>query len=267
MQIFAIKDERNKTLAWLMYYEKAKRFYIELPDDADIWETPLFLSSFLKKGQKSINAYWSEQWVNQRIVPTDRQNLGEVLRDNGLDEYDPYKLLILGNGRCAQDDYYIKKINAQDIPVDLKKRLSEKIEDAVVSSDVSALVFFKDGIVKKVSLHDYLISNREFSPLLTNEEIYRSTTISPGGNGLCWGSNLEITAEEIRGIEKDLPIVLDDFLRFATDRMVDSAEAMEMLHCTRQNLADLVRRDKLHPVKKSAKNTVYRKAEIEERKF
>ncbi|MBP3469287.1 MAG: hypothetical protein J6K26_07200 [Lachnospiraceae bacterium] len=53
MKIFAIIDEeqRNKDLAHLIYYEKEKRFYIELPDDADFWETPLLLASFVKQGK------------------------------------------------------------------------------------------------------------------------------------------------------------------------------------------------------------------------
>ena len=88
MKIFVIRNEEDKTrknLAYLIYYEKDKRFYIELPDDADIWETPLILSSRLKRGEKTINAYWSKIWVQQRIIPQDRQNLGRILKDNGLD--------------------------------------------------------------------------------------------------------------------------------------------------------------------------------------
>lgn len=49
MKIFAIRDkydEINKNLAFLIYYPRQKCFYIELPDDADPWETPLILSSF-----------------------------------------------------------------------------------------------------------------------------------------------------------------------------------------------------------------------------
>ena len=52
MKIFAIRDEsteEKKTLGYLLYYEYEKRFYIELPDDADPWDTPLILSSFVKK--------------------------------------------------------------------------------------------------------------------------------------------------------------------------------------------------------------------------
>mgnify|MGYP007105438757 CR=1 FL=1 len=44
MKIFAVRDEdntTNKAVAYLFYYEKEKRFYIELPEEADPWETPL----------------------------------------------------------------------------------------------------------------------------------------------------------------------------------------------------------------------------------
>lgn len=152
MKIYAIKDETDcskKTLAWLIYYENAKRFYIELPDDADVWETPLLLSSFIEKGKKTINAYWSEVWVNQRIVPTDRQNLGQILKDNNLSKYDSYDLLMLTNGRCAQDDYYLEYVPNDKLPKELVNRFEKKIEDVIPLSDYRLLVFFYNGIVKK----------------------------------------------------------------------------------------------------------------------
>ena len=91
MKIFAIRDEssqKQKDLAYLLYYEQEKRFYIELPENADAWETPLLLDSFVKRGETTVNSYWSKIWVQQRIVPTDRQNSGEILRDKHLKEYD-----------------------------------------------------------------------------------------------------------------------------------------------------------------------------------
>ena len=56
MKIFAIRDEamsEQVDLAYLLYYEAEKRFYIELPEDADLWKTPLILSSFAKRVPKS----------------------------------------------------------------------------------------------------------------------------------------------------------------------------------------------------------------------
>lgn len=110
------KTKQEKISAYLIYYEKDKRFYIELPDDADIWEIPLILSSRLKRGEKTINAYWSKIWVQQRIIPQDRQNLGRILKDNGLDSYDEFKLLAMTDGRCAQDYYYLTPVAEKDLP-------------------------------------------------------------------------------------------------------------------------------------------------------
>ena len=66
MKIFAIRDESSqeqKDLAYLLYYEQEKRFYIELPENADAWETPLLLDSFVKRGETTVNSYWSKIWV------------------------------------------------------------------------------------------------------------------------------------------------------------------------------------------------------------
>ncbi len=77
MKIFAIRDEsaqEQKNLAYLLYFEQEKRFYIALPENADAWETPLLLASFVMRGETTVNSYWSKIWVVQRFVPPDRQN-------------------------------------------------------------------------------------------------------------------------------------------------------------------------------------------------
>ena len=268
MKIFAIKDETDvskKTLAWLIYYENSKRFYIELPEDGDIWHTPLLLSSFLKKGEKTINAYWSEVWVNQRIIPSDRQNLGQILKENGLNEYDPYKLLILAKGRCAQDDYYIEQIKDDKLPKELIDRFKRKIDDVVPLTEYGLLVFFCNGIVKKCSLRNYFENNRIYGPLLSNKSLYNTMKVSSGGYGIYWGENLEITSEELYKLGVDVPLSLNDFISFVKERVISSGEVAELLNCSRQNLDDLVKRGKLHPIKVSARNKLYLKNEVEQR--
>ena len=152
MKIFAIRDEstqEQKNLAYLLYYKQEKQFYIELPENADAWETPLLLDSFVKRGETTVNSYWSKIWVQQRIVPIDRQNIGEILRDNHLKEYDEYELLMLAMGRCAQDDYYLVPINEKELPEEITRRFSKRIEDVLPLENHCLLVFFRDGAVKK----------------------------------------------------------------------------------------------------------------------
>lgn len=173
MKIFVIRNEEDKTrknLAYLIYYEKDKRFYIELPDDADIWETPLILSSRLKRGEKTINAYWSKIWVQQRIIPQDRQNLGRILKDNGLDSYDEFKLLAMTDGRCAQDYYYLTPVAEKDLPDYIKKRNTIKVKDVFPLKNYTLLISFYDDSVRKCKLEDLVGSDRHFAPVLNNEK-------------------------------------------------------------------------------------------------
>ena len=80
MKIFAIRDEsaaEQVDLAYLLYYELEKRFYIELPENADPWETPLLLSSFVKQGETSVNSYWSRCGYSSASFPLIGKILGK----------------------------------------------------------------------------------------------------------------------------------------------------------------------------------------------
>jgi len=270
MKIFAIRDENvagNKNLAYLFYYEVEKQFYIELPEKADLWETPLILSSFVKKNKKTVDFYWSKVWVQQRIVPPDRQNIGQILKDNGLTEYDEYGLLTLAMGRCAQDDSYLVPIEADNLPEEIKDRFSRRIEDVVPLENWQLLVFFRDGKVKKCSLHDIFETDRAFGILLNNREFFKNVQVQTGGYGVSWDVNMTIADITLYEMGEDIPLSAADFKNFVTYRVVTAGEAAKMLGCSRQNIDDLTRRDKLHPVKTGAKTTLYLKNEIQKRNW
>jgi len=270
MKIFAIRDESvvvQTDLAYLLYYELEKRFYIELPEQADPWETPLLLSSFIKKGETSINSYWSKIWVQQRIVPTDRQNLGQVLKDNNLKEYDEFDLLMLSMGRCAQDDYYLAAIEEDQLPEQIKKRFAKLIEDIVPLDNYSLLVFFRDGAVKKCNILERYENTPSFQVLFRNESFFYAINLQPGGHGIEWDVNLSISAATLYRIGKKVPLTVSDFQNFVMHRVVNVAEAAEILNCSRQNIDYLTKTGKLHPIKSSGKNTLYLKSEILKRNW
>lgn len=270
MKIFAIRDERDvrgRDAAHLIYYEKARRFYIELPDDADPWETPLILSTFCRRGEKTVNAYWSRVWVQQRIVPTDRQNLGQILRDNGMNGYDEYQLLTATQGRCAQDSYYITQITEGELPAGFSARMRYKIEDVVPLEGCALLVFFRDGAVKRCPLQNCFTQDRTFAPLLSSQEQFDRVEIQAGGYGVCWGESLEIADEALYRMGDEVPLGQEDFRMFVAQRVVNTAEAAQLLGCSKQNVDDLVRRGKLHPVKESAKSKLFLKSEIIQRSW
>jgi hypothetical protein len=270
MKIFAIRDEtdeKQKTLAYLLYYGQEKRFYIELPDDADPWETPLLLASFAKRGEKTVNSYWSKLWVQQRIIPAERQNLGQVLKDNGLKEYDEYSLLMLSMGRCAQDDYYLVPMEEGELPEEIIKRFQKRIEDIVPLEDYNLLVFFRDGKVKKCALRERFCTDKVFGVLLHNEELFYHVQMQTGGYGVSWDVNMMLGDAELYEMGQEIPLSAVDFKNFVVHRVITAAEAAEILGCSRQNIDDLTKRGKLHPIKSSAKTTLFLKSEILKRNW
>ena len=265
MKIFAIRDATDsslKNLAYLLYYESSKQFYIELPDNADPWETPLLLDAFVQKGEHTVNSYWSRIWVQQRIVPSDRQNIGQILRDNKVKTYDEYALLTLSSGRCEQDDYYLVPIDEAHLPQQLARRLSRKIADIVPLQTYSLLTFFRDGTIRKCDLKERLAKDSRYAILLNRPDYFARVEVQTGGHGVQWDRNLSISDSELYTMGERVPLSVDDFHTFASKRIINTAEATDILNCSRQYISELVRTGKLHPVKVLEKNMLFLKSEV-----
>ena len=109
MTRYAIKkNSRNKIVGILNYDEQTKTYTIDIPENVSYKEAPFMMSLFLKKGIRSLDSEWSMRWVRSRIIPSGRQNIGEILRVNGMRAYDEHKLLLKNEGRSCQDEYYIE---------------------------------------------------------------------------------------------------------------------------------------------------------------
>ena len=270
MRIFAIKNESDfdNTAAYLFYYEKKRKFFIELPDDADEWKTPLILSSFVRKKQKTVNSHWSKIWVQQRIVPPDRQNLGQILIDNNLSSYDEFSLLMLSNGRCAQDDFYLEPVQFDELPEEIKRRNSYKIDDIMPLENQKLLIFFSDGTVKVCDIKRMVDKNSSLEKLLTiHPEYFEKVRLQVGGYGVFWDENMTISDSELFENGKTVPFSKEDFCSFVSNRVVNTAEATEFLGCSRQNIDDLIKRGKLKPIKETEKGKLFLKSDIEKREW
>ena len=267
MRAYAIRDDLypGKNLAYLMYYEKEKQFYIEIDEDTDEWELPISLAPFLQKGIRSINREWSRIWVQQRIVPTDRQNLGSILKDNGLKEYDEFKLLVISGGRCAQDSCYITSLETKRLNIILEKRFQKKVTGAVSAGKHNLLVFFKDGKTKKCDLKNISGANKGYQFIAANDEYFRNVEVQTDGNGVKWGNIFEISYEQLYEAGQELELAYEEFLSCIRDGLVNTAEAAQLLGCSRQNIDNLVRRGRLVPVKTTARDRLFLACDVRAR--
>ncbi|MCI8428679.1 MAG: hypothetical protein HFI16_00270 [Lachnospiraceae bacterium] len=113
MQKFAIKNAYydGKTVGYLYYDEQSREYEIEIPETVKSYEAPLIISYFIEKNQYRIGKKWSYRWVCQRVIPPERQNIGQILKANHMTEYDEFKFLVKNEGRCCQDECYIIKVD------------------------------------------------------------------------------------------------------------------------------------------------------------
>ena len=130
MKISVIKDEYNNSLGYLLYCEYDSSFIVEFPEDADEWKTPLLLSSYVKRKKFTVYPDDALMWVKERIVPSSRQNIASILKDSNLKEYDEYKLLMMNDGRCSQDNYYLASCSS--IPSFILERPIRLIKDFLI---------------------------------------------------------------------------------------------------------------------------------------
>ena len=270
MTIFAIRDESRKmpdgsdaTVGFLFYIDRAKRFYAEIPSDLGKWDVPAMFYGQVGRGNHSIDHELALKWVRQRIVPAERQNISMILRDNNLKEYDEYRLLVLSAGRCAQDDQYIVRTEHDALPDDIRSRLETNVRDIMTLSGRKAVVFFCDGTARTIDIGKLTEEYIVFKNVLDKDDVFRRVKVSPGGFGIEWDRDRFIGARRLYTAGKKSEISYDDVLRFAGTRLSDTSSVMGELGVSRQYVDQLVKQDKLHPVKSSPGTRVFASAEVE----
>ena len=122
MKIFHIMDEESKSLVGVLFYEeKEKNCHIELPEYLDEWTAPLLFTGYIKQKIYSIPQNISLLWLEERVIPSGRQNLQNILEHHRMGGYDEMKFLEISEGRCSQDSLCIKETN--EVPDFVKGRL------------------------------------------------------------------------------------------------------------------------------------------------
>ena len=265
MIVFEIRNyaENRRLLGYLFYYDRSKRFFTELLSDSDEWSAPFIFAGHVKKGEYSIDSVWSKKFVNQRIIPPDRQNLGSILKENGLKAYDEYKLLQLSEGRGAQDELYLVRISEKEIASEIKSRLTQKVHDVMVLNNYRVMVFFKDGMSRIINIKELCSEERLFGNIIRNPDAFRSVRLSPGGNGIEWDEERFLSAEKLRKNGKNSEIKYEDVNEFIIERLADTAEATRMLNCSRQYINQLVDSKRLTPIREVGNSGVFLKGALE----
>lgn len=85
-------------------------FSVELSESALPSDVPLAFEPFVERGERTVPREWVDAWVAERIAPPGRQNIGEILRNHGIEEYDACELLASDAGRSSQDGFALHEV-------------------------------------------------------------------------------------------------------------------------------------------------------------
>lgn len=259
--VYNVYDKTKKAVAYIIYYESSESFYIEICEDATFDNLPMMFALYIKEGKYSIDSHWSKQWVCSRIIPTDRQNLGDILKTNNIKYYNEYKLLIKGKGICSHDDFGVEEISCDEIEGNIKDRITKRSIKDVLINEREIIVFFNDDTTRKYDIGEIIDKKEQVSYIISHLNEYK---IMPGGYEINWNDVFSIHIEKLRNMGESFNVSYKYFEMFAKKNIVNTAQACEMLNCSRQNIEDTVKRDKLKPVHQSAKNKMFLKSEINE---
>ena len=260
MKIFEILDKENEiSIGVLLYYEKEGTFIIELQDYLDEWNAPLLFTSYVRQRIYTIPREISFLWVKERVIPSGRQNISDILAHHRLKSYDEMKLLEISEGRCSQDSLYIRKI--ERLPEYVQKRRSKNLIDCVICDDNMLLCFFADDMVKKVNL-EQIVEVEGVDKILSNKSLFESGKVGTGGYSVTFNDSIDIPAAVLYEAGESIPLKLKDFVSFVQRNILDTTDSCNILECTRQNIAYMVKQQQLTPIKGEVKGNLYLKGEV-----
>lgn len=260
MKIFEIIDAENAFLAGiLLYYEKEKTCIVELPEYLDEWTAPLLFTSYVKRKIYTIPRDISFLWVKERVIPSGRQNIKDILAQHHLQSYDEMKFLEISEGRCSQDNLYIKKID--EVPDFVIKRQQKNIIECVLLENYTILCFFADDTVKKIELEN-LKEVDDMEKVISNERVYQSGKVGTGGYFITFNDSIDIPAGILHDAGITIPLSTNDFKAFVQKNILDTTESCSMLECSRQNISYMVSQGQLAPVKEEVRGNLYLKGDV-----
>lgn len=287
MKIFEIIDgESSLLMGVLMYYEKEKSYIIELPEGLDEWNAPLLFTSFVRRRIYTIPKDISFLWVQERVIPSGRQNISDILNKHHLQFYDEMKFLEISQGKCSQDSLYIKQTDS--LPDFVLKRQTHNIRESVFLENYEVLCFFLDDTIRKISLKKLCMKSGLSAPsnldeidlseklenienidvcddlnkITNNEMLYRTGKVGTGGYSITFNNTIDIPAWVLYNAGIKIDLRLKDFIAFVQNNTLDTAECCDILECSRQNISYMVRQHQLTPTKKEVRGNLYLKGNV-----
>lgn len=262
MKTYAIYNDDlsdNKIIGYLLHFEKANEFIIELIDDIDEWDVPILFQKYIREGCFTIPRDISKMWIKERVIPSGRQNIGMILKNSRLKSYDEMRLLKINDGRCSQDNCYI---NEENLPDHLLDRMSHNVFDCYITGEKKVICIHMDNSVRRVDLESIYELKAEMKPAIGNDVIY-SVYTDVGGYEVVVNERQSINIELILKYGELLNISANELVGYSKSNLIATTDVCQKLKMTRQNLSYLAKKQKILPIIQGEKENLYTKGDID----
>ncbi len=265
MKIFAIHDDEideKNSIAYLFYYEKSDEYIIEIRNDLNEWNAPLLFSGLVKQQIYTVPRDISRLWVEERVIPSDRQNIGIILRNAKLSKYNEASILSLSKGKSSQDNCYVVEIKKAELPEWVTERQNDNILESFPIVDNRVLCLLANDNVIEVDLEKCMEDIPKLYTVLSRDELLSTLKVDAGGYGVSFNETISIDKRILLKHGIILPIYAHVFRDFAKHCFVNTTEVCSILNCSRQNLSYMVKNDILHSIKDDWRENVFFRGEV-----
>ena len=228
LKIFAIKNKKY-IFGYFFVDLENDDCYIELNEGLDNY--PVFFDIFINKKKYIIESYWTRKWIEERVIPAERQNINDILKDNGFKYYNEILMIIASKAHSSMDDNYLKEIKYNEISDFVKERRKHLIKDFIYLKEKNKIiVFFEDGISKMIDLKTK--NNKPF--------------INSFGSELISTSYEFYSYDDIYKNGEETPLLYDDLLNYIGDNILSTNAIKKEYDYSRQYVNKLKQEKKIY---------------------
>ena len=143
---------------------------------------------------------------------------------------------------------------------------SIRVTDAIPLENLRVLVFFENSVIKVFDVKRLFVDYPEYRAL-EDSDLFNNLKVENGGYGISWNSELDCSEGELWEDGELLSISMVDVIEFLKKGLLNTKDVTDVLGCSRQYVSSMSKSGILHPVKASAKETLFLKSEVREKKL
>ena len=98
--------------------------------------------------------------------------------------------------------------------------------------------------------------------ILKNKRLFQSGKVGTGGYSVTFNDSIDIPATVLYEAGEYIPLKRTDFIAFVQNNILDTSDSCNLLECSRQNIAYMVKQQQLVPIKEEVKGNLYLKGDI-----